>query len=89
MQNEGYWMIRTYEAGTVGEKTKFWIPGKRPNGALRRKDKEAIRKQAQNEYSSVKQLARLMNANFGKLSSEGLVLGLDYSDTGMKKLHKW
>ncbi len=89
MQKEGYWIIRTYEAGNVGEKTKFWVPGQRPNGKLRRKEKDAIRKQAQNEYSSVKQLARLLNANFGKNSPDSLVLGLDYNSAGMKKLHKW
>lgn len=89
MQKEGYWVIRTYEAGTVGEKTKFWVPGKRPNGKLKKKEKDAIRKQAQNEYSAVKQLARLMNANFGKENKEGIVLGLDYSDAGLKKLYSW
>lgn len=86
MRKEGYWVIRTYEAGTVGEKTKFWVPGQRPSGKLRKRDRDAIRKQAQNEYSSVKQLARVLNANF---SHNGVVLGLDYSENGMKKLHKW
>ena len=89
MQKEGYWMIRTYEAGTVGEKTKYWVPGTRPNGKLRKKDRDAIRKAAQNEYSAVKSLARLMNANFGKSSPRSLVFGLDYGEAGMKKLHKW
>ena len=88
-QKDGYWVVRTYKAGSVGEKTKFWVPGNRPNGKLRRKDKDAIRKQAQNEHSAVKQLARLMNANFGKGCEKSLVLGLDYNEKGMKKLHKW
>lgn len=89
MPKEGYWMIRTYEAGTVGEKTKFWIPGDRPNGKLKRKERDAIRKAAQNEHSAVKALARLMNANFGKTSPKSLVLGLDYGDKGMKKLLRY
>lgn len=83
---EGYWVVRTYTAGAVGEKTKFWIPGKRPTGKNKRKEKSEIRKQAQNEYSAVKQAARLLNENF---NAGDLLLGLDYSETGMKKLEKW
>jgi len=79
---EGYWVIRTYEAGAVGEKTKFFIPGARPSKSDR-KLKSAIKKQEQNEYSALKTLARLINANFG----EGdLLLGLDYSPEGMKRI---
>lgn len=89
MQKEGYWSIRTYEAGTVGEKTKFWVPGDRPNGKLKRKERDALRKAAQNEYSAVKALARLMNANFGKASPRSLVLGLDYGEKGMNKILRW
>ena len=32
----GYWVVRTYEAGAVGEKTKFWVPGERPSKSGRR-----------------------------------------------------
>lgn len=81
--SEGYWVVRTYEAGIIGEKTKFWIPGSRPNGKDKRKEKSEIRKQESNEYSAVKQFARLMHANF----QEGdLLLGLDYSPAGRDKL---
>jgi len=81
---DGYWVIRTYEAGSVGEKTKFFFPGTRPK-MLGRKQKSAIKKQEQNEYSALKSLARLINANFGK---GDLLLGLDYSPAGMKRLKK-
>ena len=33
---EGYWIVRTYEAGNVGEKTKFFVPGARPTRSQRR-----------------------------------------------------
>lgn len=83
---EGYWVIRTYEAGTVGEKTKFFIPGDRPTGKLSRRQRNAIRKQEQNEYSSQKALARLLNANF---QGGDLLLGLDYNEQGMEKILAW
>lgn len=84
---EGYFVIRTYEAGDVGEKTKFFVPGKRPeNGKLSRRQKNAVKKQEQNEYSSQKALARLINANF---RAGDLFLGLDYSDAGLEKILTW
>jgi len=79
---EGYWVVRTYQAGAVGEKTKFWVPGARPAKSSRR-EKAEIRKQEQNEHSAVKQLARLINANFGQ---GDLFLGLDYSQAGLAKV---
>ena len=82
---EGYWIVRTYEAGNVGEKTKFFVPGARPTKSQRRL-RDAARKQAQNEYSAEKALARLLNANF----TEGdLLVGLDYSDEGLARLEAW
>lgn len=85
-QKEGYWKIRTYEAGSVGEKIKFWVPGKRPDKKMSRRQKALIKKQLQNEYSAVKRLARDLHKNF---TSDDIFLGLDYSETGMKKLEKW
>lgn len=80
---EGYWVVRTYAAGTVGDKTKFWVQGARPSSRNRRKEKSEIKKQEQNEYSAVKASARVLNLNF----REGdFLLGLDYSEEGMKKL---
>ena len=84
---KGYFVIRTYEAGDVGEKTKFFVPGKRPeNGKLSRRQKNAVKKQEQNEYSSQKALARLINANF---RAGDLFLGLDYSEEGLEKILSW
>lgn len=82
---QGYWMIRTYEAGDVGEKTKYWIPGKRPDRSSRRAKTE-IKKQEQNEYSATKRMARLLNANY---TGGDWLLGLDYSDEGMARLLAW
>ena len=84
---EGYFVIRTYESGDVGEKTKFFVPGRRPeNGKLSRRQKNAVKKQEQNEYASQKTLARLINANFGK---GDLFMGLDYSEEGLEKILDW
>ena len=84
---EGYFVISTYEAGDVGEKTKFFVPGKRPeNGKLSRRQKNAVKKQEQNEYSSQKRLAREINANF---KAGDLFVGLDYSDEGLEKIMNW
>lgn len=84
---EGYFCIRTYEAGAIGEKTKFFVPGKRAeNGKLSRRQRNAIRKQEQNEYSSQKALARYINANF---VAGDLFLGLDYSDAGLERVLNW
>lgn len=83
---EGYWVIRTYESGAVGEKTKFWVQGARPSSRSKRKEKSEIKKQEQNEYSTLKQMARLLNANFHK---GDLLLGLDYSPAGMKRLEAY
>jgi len=84
---EGYFVISTYEAGDVGEKTKFFVPGKKPeDGKLSRRQKNAVKKQEQNEYSSQKRLAREINANF---KAGDLLLGLDYNDEGLKRIMKW
>ncbi len=80
---EGYWMIRTYQAGPMGEKTKYFVPGTRPSGRIRVRDKREINKQEQNEYAAQKALARILNANF---VAGDLLLGLDISDAGMDKI---
>lgn len=81
---EGYWVVRTYTSGIIGEKTKFWIPGARQKS--KRREKTEIRKQLVNEQSAVKALARLLHANFG----EGdLLLGLDYAAEGIEKLNDY
>ena len=78
----GYWVIRTYEAGAIGEKTKFWVEGDKPPRSARRLKTEA-RKALANEHSAVKHLARILNANYGK---GDILLGLDYSDEGLEQL---
>lgn len=83
---EGYWVTRTYQAGAVGEKTKFFIPGARPTGRISRRAKDAVKKQEQNEYSTLKNLARLMNENY---VAGDLLLGLDYSEKGLEKIQAW
>lgn len=83
---KGYWIIRTYESGIIGEKIKYWVKGERPSGKSRRKEKSEIKKQEQNEYSATKALARLLNENY----QEGdILLGFDYSDEGLKKLIRY
>ena len=83
---EGYWVTRTYQAGGVGEKTKFFVPGTRPTGKITRRAKDAVRKQEQNEYSAQKALARLLNEN---TKPGDLLMGLDYSDKGIEKITAW
>lgn len=83
---EGYWVVRTYKAGSVGEKTKYFIPGTRPTGKLHRRSTDAVRKQEQNEYAAQKTLARLIHANFGK---DDILLGLDYSQEGFARMLQW
>ncbi len=83
---EGYWVIRTYEAGAVVEKTKYFVPGARPTGKLRKKDRDAARKQEQNEYSAQKEIARILNANF---TAGDLFVTLDYSDKSLDKIMRW
>lgn len=87
MAKEGYFVIRTYVAGDVGEKTKFFVPGKRPvNNNLSRRQRNVIKKQEQNEHSAVKSMARGINANF---RAGDLLVGLDYNDDGLARMMKW
>lgn len=82
---EGYWMIRTYEAGNVGEKTKYWVPGERPSRSARRLRSEA-KKQEQNEHSATKRMARIINENY--VPGDWL-LGMDYSEEGLARIMAW
>ncbi len=70
----------------MGEKTKYWVPGRRPDRRNRKKEKAEIRKQEQNEWSAIKRSARIINANFHK---GDLLIGLDYSSAGMKRLEAY
>lgn len=79
---EGYWVIRTYQAGMVGEKIKYWIPGKRPSKSDRRV-KSDVRQQQRNEASAIKRLARILNAN---CMSGYVLLGLEYDEPGLARV---
>lgn len=84
---KGYWVIRTYACGRVGEKTKYWVPGDRDTTVRgKRRERAEIKKQEQNEYSALKALSRILNAN---LTGGDILLGLDYSDEGIEKLLAW
>lgn len=79
---EGYWVIRTYKAGSVGEKSKFWVDARRMPRSEKKLKMDA-RKAAANDSSAVKTVARLLNANFSK---GDYLIGLDYSNEGYRKL---
>lgn len=83
---EGYFVVRTYVAGDIGEKTKFFVPGKRPDKKLSRRQRNALKKQEQNEYSALKALRRRIHANF---KAGDLLLGLDYSKEGLERVLAW
>lgn len=74
MGSSGYWEIRTYECGALGEKTKYWVPGE-PPARGRKLGRSSERKQRQNENDAARRLNREIHANF---SAGDLFLGLDY-----------
>ena len=73
---EGYWAIRTIKAGLVGEKIKYFVPGKKPTRSDR-KLKAEIRKQEQNDKNAVRRLARALNENYR--AGRDILLTLDYA----------
>ena len=79
---EGYWVIRTYQAGPIGEKIKYWIPGAKPTASARRM-KSDVKQQERNEASAIKRLARDLNENFWE---KDVWVTLKYSGEGLKKL---
>ena len=81
---DGYWVLRKYQAGPIGESLKFWVPGKRPEKRGKELSKDrSLRKAAQHMSDATKTIARLLNENF----REGdLLLGLDYSDKSLEQL---
>lgn len=81
MQN-GYWVIRTYISGSVGEKIKYWVSGQKPTKG-KTGIKKDVNKLEKNEKQSEKNLARILNANFGE---SGMLVGLDYSDAAYRRL---
>lgn len=83
-KSDGQWVMHTYEAGPIGEKIKFFVPGGKSSEKITRREKNAMKREKQNAYSAVKTLARLLNANF---YTGGVLLGLDYSDDSLEKLY--
>lgn len=81
---DGYWAIRKYTAGPIGEAYKIWVPGKKP-ARMTASAKAGIRKQAQNAQNAVKTLARLLNENF---RAGDYLLGLDYDEESYKRLEE-
>ena len=80
---DGYWVIRTYTSGSVGEKIKYWVSGVKPVRSSRRMSSD-VNKLEKNEKQSEKNLARILNTNFG--AQGGVLVGLDYSDEAYSKL---
>ena len=62
----GKWMIRTYKAGRVIEKSKFWVPANTKARAGRVKGNTSSAKRDQNARRAVHVLARILNCNFSK-----------------------
>lgn len=85
MRQAGGWVVSTITAGPVAEKTKHWVSAAQPGKRASRKVREEAKKLQQNSYSAMKELARLINANF---TSGDLLLGLDYSEAGHAKLDR-
>lgn len=78
----GYWVIRKYCAGPVGETFKYWVPGKKPD-RLTQRAKQAIKKQEKNAQNAVRTMARLLNENF---RAGDLLFGLDYDEVALRKM---
>jgi len=76
---EGYWVIRSYQAGVIGEKIKYWVPGRKPSKSERR-IRSDIKQQQRNEANAVKRAARIFNENFCRGFH---LLGLHYDDKGL------
>lgn len=73
MSDTGYWVIVTHQAGRIGEKIKYWIPGEAPPRS-ERKRKADLRKVRQNDNNAVRRVARIMNENFQERDGSCLVL---------------
>lgn len=79
---EGYWAIRKYRSGPIGEAIKFWMPGERPSRMTRQIRRE-IQRASKNSGSQIRTGSRIVNENFGEGDA---LMGLDYSEEGLEKL---
>lgn len=80
---DGYWAMRKYRCGRIGETVKYWVPGRKPTRSERRL-KSDIRKAANNEQNAERTVARLIHLNFA--NGKDVLLGLDYSTEGYEKM---
>ena len=83
MSDTGYWVIVTHQAGRIGEKIKYWIPGEAPPRS-ERKRKADLRKVRQNDNNAVRRVARIMNENFQE--RDGSCLVLEYGPKEVKRI---
>lgn len=83
MSDTGYWVIVTHQAGRIGEKVKYWIPGEAPPRS-ERKRKADLRKVRQNDNNAVRRVARIMNENFQERAGSCLVL--EYGPKEIKRI---
>lgn len=79
---DGYWAMRKYRAGRIGETVKYWIPGRKPTRSERRL-KSDLRKLASNGRSAERSVARRIHENF--LPGKDMLVGLDYSPESYTK----
>lgn len=82
MKKDGYWVIRTYRSGMIGEKIKYWVPGEKPSKS-ERKLKSDIKQQQRNEANAEKHVTRLVHENF---ATGGVFVTLTYDEEHMKEL---
>ena len=86
MKGTGHWVMYTYEAGSIGEKLKFYVPDGKPSERITRRERNALRKYEQKIRSAQRSLARIINASF---HTGDYFIGVDYSAKGMEKILAW
>lgn len=82
---EGYWAMRKYRCGRIGETVKYWVPGEKPTRS-KRKLKSDLKKVAGNEQNTERGVARLIHLNWK--GGKDILLGLDYSAEGYDRMSK-
>lgn len=85
----GVWITRTIRAGNVGEKIKYFLPddpgGRGSGGKTTREQRRRLdRAEKKAEGSAIRQLARIINANWP--GGAGVLLGLDYTPARLRKV---
>lgn len=87
----GTWITRTIKSGRVGEKIKYFLPDepgrKRKGGVTRDLRRRMDKAEKKAEGTALRQLARLINANW-PAGSGGVLLGLDYSPERWKRIRE-